>query len=255
MSQPDRSSDEPHDGTPVAEFHLLGTVDFEECLGLQRRLVYEAERDRSHKVVVLLCEHPDLITVGRQGSRSHIRFTGAELEREQLAVRWVKRGGGAVLHGPGQLALYSIAHLPAHGWSVGEYLSRLQAGICGTLEGLGLHPQTRPGSWGVWARTGLLAAAGVAVQQETTSHGMFLNVHPAMGRFGFVDSAVVAGSGGKSTMSCLLAEHRRAVRMSSVRSTAVPHLASAFNCERYYIHSGHRWLRTGVTSEHVARAS
>ena len=57
------------DREPVAEFRLLGRVPFEAFLALQSRLVYEAGGLAEPRIVVLLCEHPELITVGRAGSR------------------------------------------------------------------------------------------------------------------------------------------------------------------------------------------
>ena len=65
---------------PVAEVRLLGRVPFEAFLTLQSRLVYEAGGLAEPRIVVLLCEHPDLITVGRAGSRGHIRFTNDQLQ-------------------------------------------------------------------------------------------------------------------------------------------------------------------------------
>ena len=60
---------------------------------------------------LILCEHPPLITVGRQGSRGHIRFDTEELFVRGWPVRWVNRGGGCLLHLPGQLAIYPILPL------------------------------------------------------------------------------------------------------------------------------------------------
>ena len=34
-------------------------------------------------------------------------------------------------------------------------------------------------------------------------------------------------------------------RMSSVRAELIPHLADAFGCDRYHLHTGHPWLRRG----------
>ncbi len=229
----------------VAEFHLLGELDFEDGLALQRRLVYEASQAATRRLTVLMCEHAGLITVGRNGSRRDIRRSGEQLARAGLELRWVSRGGGAVPHAEGQLAVYAVVHLPALAWSVGSYVGRLHAGVRAALEALNIRTQARPGSFGVWGRSGLLAAAGVAVRHETTCHGMFLNVHPAMAPFGFVDTfAAGAAAGEKTTMSSLVAESRRSVRMSGVRSSLVEQLVEAFDCTRYHIHSGHPWLRT-----------
>ena len=64
---------------------------------------------------------------------------------------------------------------------VGEYLRRLQQGLCRTLR-IALQPVVLPGRLGVWGRSGMLAAVGVAVQNWVTCHGAFLNVNPSMAR-------------------------------------------------------------------------
>src|SRR5207237_9928756 len=61
----------PHDLTLKA--YLLGTVDFETALRFQRRLQFEVSESRSHGALVL-CEHPPLITIGRQVSHGHLRL-------------------------------------------------------------------------------------------------------------------------------------------------------------------------------------
>src|SRR3954453_10405236 len=77
-----------HDGPPatVLEVYLLGTVHFEEMLRVQRRLVYDVAGDRARGVLIL-CEHPAGISVGREGSRAHIRCGPAELAARQWPVR------------------------------------------------------------------------------------------------------------------------------------------------------------------------
>jgi lipoyl(octanoyl) transferase len=231
---------------PAAEFHLLGRVDFDDCLALQRRLVYEAGGRNDGRIEVLFCEHPPLITVGRAGSRGHIRLTNEELARRQLQIRWVSRGGGCVLHGPGQLAVYPIVPLDWHGWTVGEYMRRLQAGIVRTREDMNVRGETRPGRFGVGGRSGHLAAVGVAVRDGVASHGAFINVNPAMSTFSFIDVVTpeTAAFGEKTTMGCLLAERQQAVKMTAVRAALVANLAAALGCARHHLHTGHPLLST-----------
>src|SRR5436190_21819309 len=91
---------------PSVEAYLLGQVDYDVCLALQQRLVYEVSGRRDGQIALLLCEHPLSITVGRRGSWSHIHFDEAELTRRSIGVKFVNRGDGVVLHAPGQLAVY-----------------------------------------------------------------------------------------------------------------------------------------------------
>ena len=162
----------------AVQFHLLGSVDYEDCQWLQRRLVYEVGGHDDGRIIVLLCEHPPLISVGRRGSRGHIRWTNEQLRRRRLDVRWVNRGGGCVLHAPGQLAIYPIVPLAWHGWTVGEYLRRLQQAVLQTLDEFRIRAETYAPWAGVWGRSGQLAACGVAVRDWITCHGAFLNVNP-----------------------------------------------------------------------------
>src|SRR5262245_11387297 len=96
------SADLPPCPSPTAtdvalQAYLLGTVEFEAALALQRRLVYQVSGEPGSAAVVM-CEHPPLITVGRQGSWSHIHLEPEELRARHWRVRWVNRGGGCLLH-------------------------------------------------------------------------------------------------------------------------------------------------------------
>ncbi|HZN35768.1 MAG TPA: hypothetical protein VFB80_18190 [Pirellulaceae bacterium] len=216
--------------------HLLGTVDYEDCLTLQRRLAYDAMTRADGRIVALICEHPPLVTIGRAGSRAHVRFTGAELAQRQLTIRYVGRGGGAILHAPGQLAVYPIVPLGSRGWTIGDYLRRLQQALARVLVELQVRPLAVPGSFALAGRSGILAVIGAAVRQGVTQHGAYLNVNPAMRDFGRVE--VAAGQ----TMSSLLSQLALPTKMTRVRAALVMHLAEALELERYHLHTGHPLL-------------
>jgi lipoyl(octanoyl) transferase len=229
--------------------HLLGTVDFEDCLSLQRRLAYDALSRADGRIVVLICEHWPIITIGRSGSRAAVRFTGAELGQRQLQLRYVGRGGGAILHAPGQLAIYPIVPLELHGWSIGEYLRRLQTAIRHLLIEFKVQPAAVPQSLALAGRSGILAALGVSIRQGVTMHGAFLNVHPDMRDFGRVEVA------GRQTMSSLLSHRALPTKMTKVRAALVTHLAEALGLERYNLHTGHPLLADLPTAKHVREAA
>src|SRR5690348_13584621 len=102
------------------EIFTLGLVDFEDAQRLQRRLVYDlGERGGG---ALILCEHPPTISVGRSGSWAHIRADFDELRDLGIAVHWVNRGGGCVLHMPGQLAAYLALPLQRLGLDLHGYI-------------------------------------------------------------------------------------------------------------------------------------
>lgn len=237
--------------------YLLGTVPYDALAQLQRRLVEDAlsrsaqGRDEQ-RIVTLFCEHPATITIGRGGSRRHVRFSSDELSQKQLAVRWVNRSGGAMLHGPGQLAMYVIAPLAELGWTTTEFKRRLRTAIAKTLTALNFSLTTHSDATSgqplpptlIVGRTGILATVGVGVRQGISHHGAYINVAPAMSDFEFVDviSPDRLPAGIKTTLSCLLAEHRQPIKMPSLRAELMNQLADAFGQDRFHIATGHPWL-------------
>jgi lipoyl(octanoyl) transferase len=225
------------------ETFLLGEVDYARCLALQQRLARQIATRADGQIALLLCEHPTVVTVGRGGSPDQVWLRSGPLREGQVSTVWVNRGGGCLVHAPGQLAVYPIVPLGWYGWSVGDYLARLQRAIEGTVQELGVTPQARPDRHGVWGRTGQLAAVGIAVRNWVTYHGMYLNVCPPMGLLRLAE----AGSD-HAAMSCLVAERGRPVKMTAARAAIVSRLADALSCPRYHMYTGHPWLREQESS-------
>lgn len=200
------------------EAFFLHRLEFARCLELQQRLLVEVGRRDDGQIVLLVCEHPDIITVGRGGSSGDINKDSRIIKNRQLEVIYVNRGGGCLLHCPGQLAIYPLAPLDWHGFTVGDFLERLQVGIIETLDDLGIHGRVLPGRHGIWGRTGQLAALGVAVRNWVTYYGAYLNVNPPMGLFRLVDCDLEKDS----RMSCMVAERCGPVRMTTVRGPGPP---------------------------------
>lgn len=234
---------------PALQFHFLGNVDYHDCWLLQRRLArtarlaHPAGFEPSADIVVLLCEHPPLITVGRRGSRGHISLTDDELQRRGWGVRWEARGGGCVLHGPGQLAIYPLLSLPGCGWSLSEYARRFRGGVAQALKELHVPVSEMAHTWGLAGRTGPLALMGIGVRGGMTSLGMWLNVQPQLADYRLVATAGTSGPfDGRQTMSSLSAERQSHITMARVRATLVSCLSEAFDRPRYYLHTGHPGL-------------
>ena len=133
---------------PALRVYLLGSVDFDSALRLQHALVYQVAGDRRAAALVL-CEHPPLITVGRDGSPADVRCGPEELRARRWRVRWVNRGGGSLLHLPGQLAVYPVVPLDSYRLGVEAYLGRLHDVLLAVLDDFGIQGHTRPGQPGV----------------------------------------------------------------------------------------------------------
>jgi lipoyl(octanoyl) transferase len=235
---------------PALQVYLLGPVDFGEMLQLQRRLVYEVSGDRS-KAALVLCEHPPLISVGRDGSREHIRFEPHDLAVREWPVRWVNRGGGCLLHLPGQLAVYPVLPLDGLGLDLHGYLDRLHQVLLDVFTTMEVPARVRGGPAGVWVGDRLLAHVGVAVRQWVTYFGAAVNVHPDLEPFKKVE---VAGPG-EPPMTSLARETRERVRDATVRQRLVEGFAKAFGFDRTSLFHAHPALIRPAAANAVAPTS
>lgn len=157
--------------------YLLGQVDFDALLRLQRRLHFDVTGDRSQAAAVI-CEHAGLITVGRHGSRAHIACEPQELALQGWRLRWIHRGGGCWLHQPGQLAVYLVLPLDRLGLDLPALVDRLGALLVDLVYECGVHGEVRHADGGIWVRNRLIAGLGLAVRDWVTCFGFCLNVHP-----------------------------------------------------------------------------
>jgi len=224
---------------PALEAYLLGRLDFELAEHLQRHLHDQIAQRDDGQAALIICEHEPIITIGRGGSSAQVATDSGLVRTGRVPVRWVGRGGAAVVHCPGQLAVYPIVPLWWHGWTVGEYLGRLCTGLARALETVGIRVRVEKtdSSHDLFGRSGRVATLGVAVRRWVSWHGAFINVSPAMGLFRLIEPQF--GETEPPKWGCLLAEQRRPIKISAVRSALVGALAEAFDCPRYHLHSGH----------------
>ncbi|MAP72727.1 MAG: hypothetical protein CMJ55_00510 [Planctomycetaceae bacterium] len=227
-------------------FYMLGRVELSKYLRLQRQLV-ETQSYASDRIQVLLCEHEPVISVGRMGSHADIRLDADRFKSGKLKSLWVARGGGCILHRPGQLAVYPLIPMNWYQVSPGKVLRLVRQAVVGALHELSYTPLDTEIDFNIWGRTGLLGITAMAVQRGVSCFGTYLNVEPEMRDYGFIDAVKkIPADQSRGTMSSLLAERRQVVRMAQIRSAMVQSFADVFECQDYHIHTGHPLLRQQV---------
>jgi lipoic acid synthetase len=155
-------------------------VTYAAACRLQEALVGARARGTSGDVLLLL-QHPPVITIGRGGGREDILASAAHLRRLGVGVVPTDRGGRATYHGPGQLVVYPILQL--NDMDLYDYLWRLEEGTIRVLGSFGLAGGRLEGHPGVWLAADKIAAIGLAVEGGITRHGLALNVAPNMTHF------------------------------------------------------------------------
>jgi lipoyl(octanoyl) transferase len=147
-----------------------GTVPYGEALEWQRELAEDRIAGRLDHDVLLLLDHPPVVTLGRNSHAAHL------LQPAGIEVFEVERGGDVTFHGPGQLVGYPILDLRAYKQDLHWYLRTLEQALIAALGLLDIPAERNPGFTGVWTRGKKIASIGIHVKQWVTWHGFALNV-------------------------------------------------------------------------------
>lgn len=135
-----------------------------------------AERPRWPHDLLILLEHPPVITLGRSSGRQHLLWTDADLQTAGIDCVATRRGGDITLHNPGQLVGYPIVDLNHFDRDLHRFLRRLEEILVCTLTDFGLTAHTLEGRTGVWIGERKIASIGVAVRRWISYHGFALNI-------------------------------------------------------------------------------
>jgi lipoyl(octanoyl) transferase len=180
----------------MIQYLYLGRLGYPEALELQQEMVELRHQGRVANVLLLL-EHPPVLTLGRNAQRSNILATDEVLARKGVSIHEINRGGDVTYHGPGQLIGYPIFDLRSlvnsSGGRLGpvDYVRRMEEALIRLCAGYGVITGRIAGRTGVWTtplsnplagsaglsgREKKIGAIGVHVSRGITSHGFALNV-------------------------------------------------------------------------------
>jgi lipoate-protein ligase B len=147
----------------------------------QRRISQELPRD-----VLLLVEHPPVVTLGRGARVEHLSVSHEELYRRGVELCEIERGGDVTFHGPGQLVGYPIFDLSEHKPDLHWFLRQLEQSVIIALEDLGIRGERNEGYTGVWTEARKIASIGIHVKQWVSWHGFALNVTTDLSYFDLI---------------------------------------------------------------------
>lgn len=162
----------------------LGLIPYDEASALQQRLV-SARKSGKAPDVLLLCEHPHVITLGRNGKLDNLLASPDALREVGVEFHHTNRGGDITYHGPGQLVGYPILNLGEIRRDIGWYVRQLEEAMIQMSANFGIQASRVPGRTGVWVSPAAdasndpeekLGAIGVHLSRWVTSHGFAYNV-------------------------------------------------------------------------------
>jgi lipoate-protein ligase B len=154
----------------------LGRVAYEEALELQRHIARDRISGALPQDVLLLVEHPPVVTLGRASKGRHLIASPEFLRSKGVELFEVERGGDVTFHGPGQLVGYPIVDLKRHRLDLHWYLRKIEEALINTLADYKIVAERNPSFTGVWTKGKKIASIGVHARDWVTWHGFALNV-------------------------------------------------------------------------------
>lgn len=167
----------------VADF---GTRPYAEMLELQRAAARARIAGALDEDLLILVEHPPVITLGRSSKDAHLLSNPEQLRQRGVEVFEVERGGDVTFHGPGQLVGYPIVDLKRHKQDLHWYLRRVEESLIRALATVGIAGERVEKYTGVWSGNRKIASIGVHARDWVTWHGFALNVSTELSYFDLI---------------------------------------------------------------------
>ena len=208
----------------------LGLIGYVQAWELQKRVVAARKADAIGDVL-LFCEHPHAITLGRNGNRANLLASESVLRQKGVAYFESSRGGDITYHGPGQIVGYPVLDLGAIKRDVVWYVRMLEEVMIRAAADFGVAAGREAGKTGVWVGQGAaaekLAAIGIHVSRWVTSHGFAFNVATDLRYFDLIVPCGILKRKATSLEKLL----GRQVQLKDVRSRLAQHFGDVFGRE------------------------
>ena len=208
-------------------------MPYAEALEFQRAAARARITGEIAQDLLLLVEHPPVVTLGRSSKERHLVASPELLATRGVALFEVERGGDVTFHGPGQLVGYPIVDLKRHKQDLHWYLRQVEEALIVALEEFGVPGERSAGYTGVWTSGGAddphgprkIASIGVHARDWVTWHGFALNANTDLSYFGLIVPCGIAGV----DMTSIARERGAPVEMAAVRDAAARAFGRVFD--------------------------
>ncbi len=205
----------------------LGMIEYQTALELQLK-IHKLREQEAIGDVLLLLEHPPVLTLGLNGKTDNILVSEEFLGNMGVKVYHSRRGGDVTYHGPGQIVGYPILNLNYHGKATKDYVGRLEETFISLLQAeYGLDAGRIAAYRGVWVGNEKITAIGCAIRRWVTMHGFAFNVNTDLEHYRWITPCGIRDKGVTSLQRLLGAPQD----METVMERIVKHFAAVFQVE------------------------
>jgi lipoyl(octanoyl) transferase len=174
---------------------LLGKMPYLKALELQNTL-HQKRTQGNIPDILLLLEHPSVLTIGKSGKEQNILFPEKLLAQQGIEVVPVKRGGDVTYHGPGQIVGYPIFHILNYGKGVKDFVTLVEEVFIHLLDTYYRINARRDSQYtGVWVGDEKVTAMGFEIRKYVSMHGFAFNVTTDLTHFHLINPCGIIGKG------------------------------------------------------------
>lgn len=177
----------------MEQVHLddRGIIEYGAALQAQKLAFDELQAERDCGGTLMLCEHPNVYTLGAHGKSANMLIDDRMLEKIGATFQKTDRGGDITFHGYGQMVAYPIFDLSRLGIGLRDYIYGLEETVIATIALWDIKGGRSEGATGVWCDTkgalSKICAIGVKASHFVTMHGLALNVNTDLDYFTYIN--------------------------------------------------------------------
>lgn len=207
-----------------------GLIPYKEAWNRQKAYVQQAlDHPEAWTDRLILCEHPPVITLGRNARPEHLLLPEPLLQAQGIEVYAVERGGDVTYHAPGQIVGYPILWLERYKRDITWYMRSLEEVIIRAIAQWGLRGERIPGHAGVWLLEPprKIAAMGVKLSRWVSMHGFALNVNTDLRGFSFIIPCGIRDKG----VTSMAAELKTPIPLPEVKTALIHAFEAVFQVQ------------------------
>lgn len=164
---------------------------------------------------IWLLEHEPVFTLGRNGKYEHI------LNKSDIPIVPIDRGGQVTYHGPGQLIAYLLIDIKRRKLGVRQLVTHIEQSIIDTLAEFDLKAYAQKDAPGVYINKAKIAALGLRIRKGCSFHGLSFNVNMDLAPFKQINPC-----GYKNLEVTQLSDYIKDIDTSRVQQQLIKHLST-----------------------------